>query len=64
MKKLDNEINAFFQKLEERFEACCDKEVANLLKDVIFEDLKQKKTFNLSDQTIKKRIDEIIEKRF
>ncbi|NOZ61289.1 MAG: hypothetical protein GXO74_06375 [Calditrichaeota bacterium] len=64
MKKLtENKLKDYLASLEGRIDACCDKHVAELLKDVIFEEAKERFD-EVSLVSLKTAIEKMINKKF
>ncbi|OQX87857.1 hypothetical protein B6D60_03045 [candidate division KSB1 bacterium 4484_87] len=64
MKKLtENELKIYLSSIEGRIDACCDKHVAEVLKEVIFDEAKER-FGEVPLGTLKTEIDKMINKKF
>jgi len=64
MDNLEKMINEYCGSLEDRFDACKDKRVAELLKERICWEFQQEKTEKLKLSEIKNYLDELINNKF
>ena len=60
----EQEITKLLDSIEERFDACCDKQVAELLKKVVFSEVSKKEQDKDKLEMLRSQIDQMIEKRF
>jgi len=64
MSKTEGSIKKYCGSIEERINACCDRKVADLLKTTICFELQQGSGDKTALNLLKRRIDELIEKKF
>ena len=62
-KQTEEELREFLASIGERIDACCDKHVADVLKEVVFEEAKERFD-QISLKFLRIEIDRMINKKF